>query len=275
VLFFRLAKAGPGHMPQLGARLVDERGLALVHDWIGALPGRAADSSGLKQLVQLDEQAAAAAELIEGLLAKPSEALALAQAVREGRLSSANRQLAIDTALRHTDLAIRDLFEPFVPDELRSQRLGETVRSEEILPLAGDVERGRRLFHESSTVQCRNCHRIDGKGIDLGPDLSKIGQKNDRAKLLDSILEPSATIDPKYAAWLVETKAGQVYTGLLLQKDEAAITLKDAQNKEHRIDSTEIEGLYPQRKSLMPDLLLRDFTLEQVADLLAYLAALK
>ena len=37
-------------------------------------------------------------------------------------------------------------------------------------------------------MQCRNCHRIDGKGIDLGPDLSKIGKKYERAKLLETIL---------------------------------------------------------------------------------------
>ena len=60
-----------------------------------------------------------------------------------------------------------------------------------------------------------------------------------------------------------------------MKKDEKELVLKDAQNKPHTIPAGDVEGMYPQRKSLMPDLLLRDFTLQQVADLLAYLASLK
>jgi putative heme-binding domain-containing protein len=124
-------------------------------------------------------------------------------------------------------------------------------------------------------VQCRNCHRIAGKGVELGPDLSQVGKKLDKAKILDNILQPSASIDPKYAGWLVETKSGQVITGLLVKRDDAEIVIKDMQNKEHRLAADDVEAIFPQRKSLMPDLLLRDFTIEQVADLLAYLASLK
>ena len=162
-----------------------------------------------------------------------------------------------------------------MPEERRSQRLGDVVQPAEILKLAGDATRGRQLFHESTVVLCRNCHRIDGKGIDMGPDLSQIGKKLDRAKLLDSILQPSVNIEPKYVAWLVETKAGLVYTGLLVKKDDDEVVLKDAQNKQHRFATADIEGIYPQRKSLMPDLLLRDFTVQQVSDLLTYLASLQ
>jgi hypothetical protein len=51
--------------------------------------------------------------------------------------------------------------------------------------------------------------------------------------------------------------------------------LKDAQDKEIRVPAKEIERVVPLRQSLMPDLLLRDMTAEQVADLLAYLSSLK
>src|SRR5204863_5933713 len=39
VLFYRMATLGPGRMPRIGSTVVDETGVALVHDWIAHLPG--------------------------------------------------------------------------------------------------------------------------------------------------------------------------------------------------------------------------------------------
>jgi putative heme-binding domain-containing protein len=74
---------------------------------------------------------------------------------------------------------------------------------------------------------------------------------------------------------VVETTAGQVVSGLLVRKDESEIVLKDAQNKQQRFAMSDVEGVHQQQKSLMPELLLRELTAQQVADLLAYLASLK
>ncbi len=64
-------------------------------------------------------------------------------------------------------------------------------------------------------------------------------------------------------------------TGLLVRRDAAEIVLRDAQNKQHRIAAEDIERVAAQQKSLMPDMLLRDFTPQQVADLLEYLGSLR
>ena len=170
---------------------------------------------------------------------------------------------------------MRDLFESFVPEEKRVKRLGDFVKADDLLNLPGETGRGKELFHKTAGVQCRNCHRIAGDGTELGPDLSQIGKKLDRAKLLESILEPSKNIDPQYVTWVVETTAGQVVTGLLVRKDEGEIIVRDAQNKQQRFAMTDVEGVHQQQKSLMPELLLRELTAQQVADLLAYLASLK
>jgi hypothetical protein len=47
------------------------------------------------------------------------------------------------------------------------------------------------------------------------------------------------------------------------------------QNKEIRIAIADVESMTSQQKSLMPELLLRDMTPQQAADLLAYLNSLK
>lgn len=283
-LYFRMAKLGPGHMPYLGTSLVDDRGLELIHDWIRQLPTRSGDQSLVDRLLTLDEslsggpgeaQSAERKQLIHDLLAESSRAAMLFRLVRQGRLHDETQQTVVETAMAHHEPAVRDLFESFVPEEKRPRRLGEALQASELLQLAGDVERGRQLFHKTTGIQCRNCHRIAGDGTDLGPDLSQIGRKYDRARLLENILDPSRNVEPRFATWLVETTSGHVYTGLLVHKDGNEIVIRDGENKQHRVASGDVETAVPQQRSLMPDLLLKDFTAQQVADLLAYLASLK
>jgi len=284
VLYFRMAKLGPGHMPYIGTAVVDQQGLDLIHDWIRQLPPRPEDQVLLDQLIALDDAELARrkeegekerSRLIGELLANSSRAASLVRALHSGRLPAGNKQAVVAAAMQNGDAAIRDLFESFVPEEQRLKRLGDVVRPSELLKLAGDAERGKQLFHKTAGVQCRNCHKIAGDGTEVGPDLSQIGKKHDRAKLLENILEPSRNIEPQYVTWVVETTAGKVLTGLLVHKDGNEIVLKDVQNKEHRIATGDVEATHQQQKSLMPDLLLREMTPQQVADLLAYLASLK
>lgn len=327
VMFLRMAKDGPGHMPQIGTHYIDAAGLEVMHDWIRQLPMYLDDDAKLARLAELDEQTIVAREakdfertrygiargiaqedkrktpndldlqkaqaqadkdaaqrvkdraderqrLIGEMLASPSKALMLARALRKKQLPESIAAMTLATATSHATSEIRDLFEPLLPDNQRSKRLGEIINIAELLKLSGDVERGKTLFH-TGAIQCRNCHCIDKTGTPVGPDLNAIGKKLDRAKLLESLVEPSKTIDAAYAPWIVETTSGQLFTGLLVSKDDKQIVIKNAQGKQHTFAAGEVEAILPQRQSLMPELLLKDMTAEQVADLLAYLESLK
>ena len=184
------------------------------------------------------------------------------------------RQDLVQLGAKHPDPNVRDLFERFLPTEQRTERLGEVVDLKKILTLKGNIARGRELFLEAG-VQCRSCHRVHGTGIALGPELDEIGKKYDRAQLLESIVEPSKKIDPKYMAFLATTTEGKAYTGLLVERTPKGILLKTARNETIRLATSEIEDLEPQEKSFMPDQMLRDLTARDAADLLAYLGSLK
>src|SRR5207245_2916429 len=119
------------------------------------------------------------------------------------------------------------------PEVARTDRAGNARKPEQLLAAPGQIERGRRLFFETSGVQCKTCHRIGGKGTEVGPDLDGIGKKYARAQILENILDPSKQIDPKYVTYLVETKRGQIFTGLLVSKDVGKVVLKDAPTKDH------------------------------------------
>lgn len=289
VLLYRMSKLGGGRMPHIGSTEIDREGLALIYEWVQQLSPvstkettrhEAAAKVRQNEATDLDrlrapKQPADATELIDRLLSSTSGALMLSHSMDDRSLPSHAVSLAVDRAAQHNDVAIRDLFERFLPVERRIKRLGSVVRPEQILALPGDASRGKRLFFETSGVSCKNCHRIQKEGKEVGPELTTIAKKLTRAQLLESILEPSKLIDPKYVTYLAETDDGRIATGLLITRDDDKVVLKDAQDKLLRIPARQIEQLVPQRQSLMPDLLFRDMTAQQVADLLEYLGTLK
>jgi putative heme-binding domain-containing protein len=75
--------------------------------------------------------------------------------------------------------------------------------------------------------------------------------------------------------YLVETTQGSLISGLLVSRTDKEVVLKDGQSKELRIPAEDVELIAPQQKSLMPELLVRDMTAQQLADLLALLQSLK
>ena len=292
VMLYRIAKHGRGRMPHFGSQIVDPAGVRLIHDWIASLSPKLAPAGGgddtarqvrqenaalVARLRQPDLAPAGRTATINQLLASTSGALQLLLAVDHPKrpLPAAVRDLAVRSGGRHADIQVRDLFERFLPDDQRLLRLGTVIRPQQILDLAGDAGRGRTLFVKSAGVQCRNCHRVGDQGQQLGPDLDGIAKKYQPAALLETILEPSKKIEPKYLAYLVETVQGRVHTGLLVSRSDTEIVLRDPARKTIRIPAGDVELIVPQRKSLMPELLLKDMTAQQVADLLAFLRTLK
>lgn len=286
VLYYRIAKLGGGRMPRLGSTVVDEQALDLLYRWIAQLP-RPPESAAPAPPLSADDaaalatlQAAAASppvqrSAIERLTASTRGALQLLRLVDHGGVAESVRQAIIAATKAHPQVEVRDLFERFIPERERVQRLGAVVNPAEILALGGSAEQGRQVFFNHAAALCKNCHRVQGNGTDLGPDLSKIGAKYSRAALLEQILEPSKVMEPKYVPYILEAKTGEVYTGLLVERSDQAVVLKDAQNKTIRVPADQVERLAQGSKSLMPDLLLRDLTAQQVADLLEFLTSLK
>ncbi len=289
VLYYRMSKLGGGRMPRLGSSVVDERATRMIHDWIARMPAEktgapaanaatetAEDRRAIKSLQAADQLAPAARAAVIGRLASSTRgALLLLGMIDRRRASETLRRDAIAVARKSPLVEVRDLFERFVPEEERIKRLGDVVDRNAILALSGDRERGRLVFTADAAAQCKSCHKAGDVGVAVGPDLTKIGAKYNKPAMLDQILDPSKTIEPQYTNYLLETKDGRVMNGLAVERTKDAVVLMDAQAKTIKVASSEIDRLVPQSRSLMPDLLLRDLTAQQVADLLEFLASLR
>jgi putative membrane-bound dehydrogenase-like protein len=133
----------------------------------------------------------------------------------------------------------------------------------------GDPEAGRRVFF-STTSACAQCHVIDRRGGDLGPDLTNVGRSKTRAQILDAILRPSAEISPEYQGWYVKTGDGQIHTGRQIDVGNRGTAELYVQSGEF-ITLEGIEEYGPMPRSLMPEGLETNLTVDDVRDLLAFL----
>jgi len=270
-LFYRVSKLGRGRMPHIGSEVVDVRGTEMLALWISdlkmVLPS--GDAAGRRSR----ERGALSGGKVDALLETPGGTLELVRALP--RLPAKVRAEALAKGVGHPKDFVRDLFERYADPSRRRRRLGTTFDPAALLALRGDAERGRRLFAESAGLQCRACHRVGAGEELLGPDLTQIGKKYTRELLLENIVDPSKTIDPKYAAALVETSGGAVVAGLVVREDAGELVLRDAEKKDLRIPKSSILRRATQSKSMMPEFLLQDLTAEEAVDLLAYLQSLK
>jgi putative membrane-bound dehydrogenase-like protein len=233
------------------------------------------DSRALREILAGDKvDAKLQAQTVERLMGGTGGALVLLRMMDEKRLSPTLASQTLAKATAHPDANVRVLYEKYIPEQQRPQRLGSAIKPAEILALQGDVKRGEKIFFTSSAAQCKNCHAVNGQGTPLGPDLSQIGRKYERATLLETILEPSKAIAHEYVPYLLETDAGQVFAGFLVEKSDQQVVLRDIKNQLVRVPAGEVVTLQQQQKSLMPELVLRDVTAQDAADLLAYMVSL-
>ena len=139
----------------------------------------------------------------------------------------------------------------------------------------GDAGRGRALFADLKRLACARCHRARGLGGEIGPDLSDIGGKFDRALLVESVLDPSRQIVEGYRTTTIATTDGRVKSGIARDETAAGLVLLDAEGKKHSVRANEIEERKLGTTSLMPAGLAAGISLAEFADLIAYLESLR
>jgi putative heme-binding domain-containing protein len=132
---------------------------------------------------------------------------------------------------------------------------------------AGNPSSGAHLF---TTAQCIKCHRFNGTGESAGPDLTTLSQRFQRKEVLESIVFPSHVVSDQYASQMVSAN-GRTYTGIVARLADGSVMVLQSDGGKVTLAAAEIEEIEPSRESTMPEGLLNVLTLEQVADLFAFL----
>jgi putative membrane-bound dehydrogenase-like protein len=149
----------------------------------------------------------------------------------------------------------------------REERLAEVRRlNNDLRAGPGDASRGRQLFQQ----RCASCHRLNGEGETIGPDLTFANRK-DRDYLLVSLVDPSGAIRKEYQAFRVAMRDGRVASGLIVEQSAESVTLRDAKGERTRMNRSEIEEIHESDVSIMPESLYKEFSPEQLRDLFGFL----
>jgi putative heme-binding domain-containing protein len=138
----------------------------------------------------------------------------------------------------------------------------------------GSAARGKAVYGRPN-AKCATCHKINGQGGEVGPDLSQVGGKLDRTHLIESILDPSAEIPQGYHTTIIETTSGEVISGIVKSESARAITLLSAEGKTITLRPQDIAERMQSKVSLMPAGLADELTPAEFTDLIAYLEFLR
>jgi len=141
--------------------------------------------------------------------------------------------------------------------------------------MRGELYQGRSSFVRGKLVfenQCAKCHKFDGRGHEVGPNLDGAGR--DIEYLLVNVLDPNRVVGQPYYIRTAELKNGRVETGLLVAEDEQTVTLKAENDVIKVIARKDIEGkVLIQDKSIMPEGLANNMTTQDFRDLIRYVMA--
>ena len=106
--------------------------------------------------------------------------------------------------------------------------------------VGGNAEAGKKVFVERAEVSCVRCHKVQGEGGEVGPELTGLGKKNGRAYLLTSILYPNAAIASGFENVLVNLKGGQSYAGVIKSETATELVLNSAEDGLITVKKSEI-----------------------------------
>lgn len=128
--------------------------------------------------------------------------------------------------------------------------------------------RGAAVF---TKAQCIKCHKHGSQGDSIGPDLTHVSRRFTKKELLESIVYPSHIISSQYLSKVVQTKDGRQVTGMVAAGGAGEVVVLQPSGEKVILTEDQIEATKPSKTSAMPAGLLDPLSLEEVADLMAFL----
>jgi putative membrane-bound dehydrogenase-like protein len=209
-------------------------------------------------------------EVLEAILARPDRVAFLldeidAKKVAPGQIEPARRE----QLRKHPDAKLRERAQRLLAGATTPDRRKVVDEYSAALELKADAGRGKAIFRKT----CATCHRLDNEGTEVGPDLVAVLRNKSREQLLNDILDPSREVDPRYLNYLVTTRDGRTYTGMIAAETASSITLRRAEKAEDTLLRSRIEEITATTKSVMPEGLEAQLSRQDLADVIAYLQA--
>jgi len=138
----------------------------------------------------------------------------------------------------------------------------------------GNAEEGKKTFIERQDAACFRCHKINGEGGEVGPEMAGLGAKQSREQLLESILFPNKTIAPGFESVLVTLKNGTSYAGMLKSETDAEMIINSPEDGLITVKKADVKSR-DRGLSSMPEELGNILSKSDVRNLIEFLSTLK
>jgi putative heme-binding domain-containing protein len=206
-------------------------------------------------------------QILAVLLSRRDWTAAVLEALETGTLASAD-----------LDAATRSRLVSYRADEIRAraQKLLASLVSadrEKVLAdydaavgMKGNLIRGASAFGR----RCATCHRFRGRGNEIGPNLAGLRDKSSR-NLLIAVLDPNRAVERAYVEYVVATADGKAVNGMIVSESSNSFTIAQPNGQKHDILRADVEDFSGTGKSFMPEGLEKDFSIQELADVFAFL----
>ena len=177
---------------------------------------------------------------------------------------------------RATPWSVEELLNPEIASKNEGSASADPLSKYRDSLKSGDAERGRTIFHTNLSLRCNACHKVgkSGGGF-IGPDLSDVGERtSDEEYLLESLIVPNAKIVEGFQTMVITTRDGKFQAGTLVSEDDKKVVLAQMAGGEVSVPVAEIKERVLSPVSTMPPV-GAIFSVQEVADLVAYLKSLK
>lgn len=188
------------------------------------------------------------------------------EAIPLGDVDPARLKLLTD----HGDASVRERAKKIVA-KLQVTKRGDVFAAyKSVLEMKGDVARGKEAFKKT----CAACHKLEGVGFELAPNLAAMKNRGPEAILLN-VLDPNREVNPQYLNYVVQLSDGRTLNGIISAETATSLTLKRADNATDTVLRIDIERLKSTGQSLMPEGLEKQVDKQAMADLLEYFKSLE
>jgi quinoprotein glucose dehydrogenase len=176
----------------------------------------------------------------------------------------------LQAAARHSAEPVRERLNRFEAARSKSDHLAsyrETLHG-------GNAESGKQIFLNRTELSCLRCHKINGEGGEVGPDLTGVGSRQNREYLLESIVDPNRQIAKGYETVVVTLKNGKSVVGVHKFENSSELKLMTAEGQSITIPKNQIDERQT-GKSAMPEDLIKQLSKSDLRDLVEFMAGLK
>jgi putative membrane-bound dehydrogenase-like protein len=211
------------------------------------------------------------ASAAETLLARAAWVEAFLDAVEKGTVRPTDLDPArVQLLLKSPDGKVRARAAKLFASAAPSKRLDVLAKYQKSLDLKGDAGRGKVVFKDV----CAACHKLEGVGEAVGPDLAAIKNRGAES-VLTNIIDPNREVLPQYASYVLVTDGELIVTGMIAEETANTVTIRKADGTREPVQRVNIASLRSTGLSAMPEALEAKIDLQAMADLLAYLQSIK